>query len=453
MAEVCPFRGVRYNPNIIKDHSKVICAPSDILTLKKQKELYNLSPYNFVRLDACVADENDKHEDIKWQRAYETMQDWLNKDILLVDKEPALYVHNYYFNYLGNDYKRCGIIAKVRLEEWEKMVIRPHEKIIPELSKSRFSQIKHMKANTSPLMALYEDPEERISSLLSDEDLGKPIVSLHSDGEGTHDVWPITDSGLIKQICGILAEKPLYLADGHHRYTSALAFRDECRALNPSAPRDASFNFAMMTLTSVGSEINQRACATCSDSGVIIRPFHRVLRGVPESTVLNGLTDDLKVFFEVEEWSLNTPDVWDKADDLLTKTEPGKPGEAAIILYGLADKICILRICDFTTIDRAMPTSRSEVYKRLDVSIADHIIIEKLLKVDNSDREKVLGFCNDRTDALRKISEGRYQLAILLKAASVEHIIQVADAGETMPEKSTRFYPKVSTGFVFRQLV
>ena len=441
MAEIHPFKGVRYNQNLVGDLSEVICSPSDIITPQKQKELYQLSPYNFVRLDACVADAGDKHEDAKWQRAFNTMQDWLKKGILLVDEAPALYVHNYYFTYLGRNYKRRGIIAKVRLEEWDRMIIRPHERILPELSKSRFSQIKHMKANSSPLMALYKDPEEHISSFLSAGKLGKPIISLRSDGEGTHEVWAITDGGLIKEICDGLADEPLYLADGHHRYASALAFQAECYASNPSASKDDPFNFVMMTLSSV------------SDSGLIIRPFHRLLRGIPES-VLNGLPNDLRGFFEVEEWPLDMPAVWQKADDLLAKSASDKPCEAVMILCGLAsDRLFILRICDFDVIEREMPASRSEAYKKLDVSIADHIIIEKLLKVGGSNREKMLGFCNESAGAIRRISEGTYQLAILLRAISAEQIIQIADAGETMPEKATRFYPKVSTGFFFYQLV
>ena len=441
MVEFRPFRGVRYNRQLMKDLSKLICSPSDIITPELQRELYRRSEYNFVRLDASLGSVDDTCRTSRWQRARVAMEDWLSKGALQVDELPSIYLHDHHFTYRGREYMRRGIIARVRLEEWERMIIRPHERILPELAKSRFSQIKHMKANTSPLMALYRDSEGQVSSLLSVEKLDTPIIELHSNEEGTHYIWAITEPKLIEQICNTMAEKPLYLADGHHRYASALAFKAENYASNPAASRDAPFNFVMMTLTSA------------SDPGLVIRPFHRLIRGVP-GPILNELLTGLGTFFEVEEWSLNMPDIWQKADDLLTKTDSDKPGGIVMLLYGLSkDRLYILRVGDFDIIEREMPASHSEAYKRLDVSIADHIIIEKLLRIDSHNREKSLGFSNERAGAVRRVSEGEYQLALLLRAISAKQIIEIADAGETMPEKATRFYPKVSTGFVFYRLM
>ena len=440
MAEIRPFRGVRYNQRLVKDLSKVICASSDIITPKIQRELYRRSECNFVRLDATLGAADDKCEDSRWQRAAATMEDWLNKGILQVDEAPAIYLHDYHFTYLGKEYMRRGIIAIVRLEEWDRMIVRRHEKILPELKKSRLSQIRAMKADTSPLLAFFKDPEERVSSFLSTLKLGRPIINLDCNADGRHNIWSITEPKLIGQICDSLAEEPLYIADGHHRYESALIYQAERRASYPSASRDDASNFVMMTLTPV------------SNPGLIVRPFHRLIHGIPES-ILDGLLTELKAFFEVEEWPLNMPHVWRKADSLLTNREPDND-EVVMVIFGLAnDKLIVLRVRDFTATSRAMSASQSEEYKRLDVSIADQIIIEGLLRITRRKKEELLVFSLDRHDAVRKVREGKYQLALLLRPTRPEQIITIADRGETMPEKSTRFYPKPPTGFVFYRLV
>lgn len=442
MAYIRPFRGVRYNQRLVKDLSRVICSPSDIITPKLQQELYRRSEYNFARLDACLESVDDKCKDSKWQRAAATLEGWLDRGILQIDEVPAIYVHDYYFTYLGKEYMRRGIIAIVRLEGWHKMIIRRHEKILPELKEARLCQLRNMKANTSPIFTFFKDHRGHVSSLLSEEKLGEPMISLSSDSvDGRHNVWSVTEPGLINQIASSLAEEPLYIADGHHRYESALTLQAERHASCPSVARDDAFNFVMMTLSSV------------SDPGLIVRPFHRLVRGIPES-VLSGLLTGLRTFFEVEEWPLDMPGVWQKVDSLLASRDPDKPDEVVLVLFGLAnDRLFVLRVRDFAPVISVMPASQSEAYRRLDVSIADQIIIGKLLQITGGRRERLLAFSNERPDAVKKVLRHEYQLALLLRATRIEQTINIADSGETMPEKSTRFYPKAPTGFVFYRLV
>lgn len=441
MAYIRPFRGVCYNQRLVKDLSRVICSPSDIITPKLQRELYHRSEYNFVRLDACLESADDKSEDSKWQRAAATLENWLEKGILQIDEVPAIYLHDYYFTYLGKEYMRRGIIAIVRLEKWHEMIIRRHENILPELKKARLCQLRNMKANTSPILAFFKDQGRHVSSPSSVEKLGEPMISLSSDTGGRHNVWSITEPKLIDQICNSLAGESLYIADGHHRYESALTLQAERHASCPSASGEDAFNFVMMELSSV------------FDSNLIVLPFHRLVRGIPES-VLSGLLTGLRTFLEVEEWPLDMPDVWQKVDSLLTSRDLDKFDEVALVLFGLAsDRLFVLRVRDFAPVTSVMPASQSEAYKRLDVSIADQIIIGKLLQITHNKKEKLLAFSNERPDAIRKVLRHEYQLALLLRATRIEQIINIADSGETMPEKSTRFYPKAPTGFVFYRLV
>ena len=441
MAEIRPFRGVRYNQRRVNDLAAVICSPSDNLTPEWQTGLYLRNDYNFVRLDACMDTSEGMDEAAKWQKAAVTMEEWLAKGILQVDDVPSIYLHDYYFNYLGREYMRRSIIAIVRLEEWDSMIIRRHEKVLPELRLTKLIQFRALQANTSPILAFHRDREGRIAATLSSLKLDKPIISFSSDIDGRHVMWAITEPDIITQIADSLAGEPVYLADGHHRYEGALAYRKEKQASSSSISGDEACNFVMMALSPI------------SDPGLIVLPFHRLIRGIPDE-VLGGLKSRLKDVFNVEEWPLDASGIWQKIDNLLDARDPDKSEEIAMVIFGLTgDKLTVLRISDFDALDEVMPSSKSDLFKRLDVSIADRFIIEKMLGITGDRKEKLLAFSNDRPDAIGRVLKGEYQLALLLRAPKKKQIIAVSDAGETMPPKSDRFYRKSPTGLVFYRLV
>ena len=243
MAEIRPFRGVRYNEALVTDLAAVICPPYDIITPQTARELYRRSDYNFVRLEygrqlPAGADTDDRHS-----HSLDTLEQWLELGVLKVDKKPALYLHDHYFTHHGKEYKRRGILASVRLEEWDKMVIRPHEGTLARAKDDRLTLLWTLGANTSPILTLFTDQAGRISSLLNVEAQKQPIASLSS-----HNLWAITNPETVSQISAQLAERPLYIADGHHRYESALTYQRERRACSGATSGDAEFDFVMMTL-------------------------------------------------------------------------------------------------------------------------------------------------------------------------------------------------------------
>ncbi len=435
MADIRPFRGVHYNESLIKDWSTVICPPYDIITPQQQQELYLRSEYNFVRLEFGRELPQDTVTDNKYSRSAAILEQWLKQGVLKIDEAPAIYIHDHYFMLQGRKYKRRSIVARVRLEEWDKMVIRPHEGTLTEPKGDRLSLLWALQANTSPILALFEDQEQQVSSLLANQERSKPLISSRNvNGEG-HDVWAITDVTVINQITGSLAGQPLYIADGHHRYESALAYQLERHACSPSASGDEAFNFVMMALIDF------------SDPGLIILPPYRLVRGISKST-LDRLMSKLKVFFEIEELPLNMPDVWKQVDDLLTETN-----EVRIVLFGLGtERLLVLRLRNLAATSQMMPYFHSELYKRLDVSIIDHIILEKLLAL-SSDKEKTsLAYSYDRLETVNRILFQEYQLAFLFRPVTAEVIKAIADAGDKMPRKSTYFYPKSPAGLIFNRL-
>ncbi len=437
MADIRPFRGVHYNQRLINDLSAVICPPYDIIALQMQQELYRRSEYNFVRVEHNRELPQDTAKDNKYTRSAATLEQWLEQGILKVDEMPAVYLHDHYFICQGKEYKRRGIIVCVRLEEWDKMVIRPHEGTLDGPKSDRLSLLWSLQANTSPILALFEDQGQLISSLLTAQESDKPIISLRGDAGESHYVWAIIEPGVINQICTSLAHQPLYIADGHHRYESALAYRRERRACSSSVSADEAFDFVMMTLVDL------------ADAGLVILPPHRLVRGVSKST-LNEFMAKLESFFEMDELSLGMPDVWQQVDDLLA----GEAGQIKLAVFGLAaERLFVLRLRDLAAARQMMPYFHTELYKKLDVSVVDHIILEKMLGMGSGRDEAVLDYSYDRQDAVNRVLDQEYQLAFLLKPVKSEVIKAIADAGDRMPRKSTYFYPKSPAGLVFNRLV
>jgi uncharacterized protein (DUF1015 family) len=323
------------------------------------------------------------------------------------------------------------MIVRVRLEEWEKRVVHPHEGTLPQPKSDRLSLMRALQGNTSPVLALYEDTKRYVSSLLVASARCRPEMSIAADGE-RHEVWTITESEVIDQIRSSLASQPLYIADGHHRYESALAYRWEQLVRFPDAPPGAGFDFVMMALVDF------------ADPGLVILPTHRLVRGIAKPA-LDGLMTKLKTFFEVGGLSLSAPDAWRRVADFLA----GGAGEVRMALFGPGkEHLFLLRLTDFAATDPLMPASHSGLYRRLDVSIVDHVIVEKLLGMGDEEKA-LLAYSHESHDAVRRVLDGEYQLAILLRPVRAETIKAIADAGDRMPRKSTYFYPKAPSGLVF----
>ena len=433
MAEICPFRGVRYNQSLVGDLAAVICPPYDVISPQMEQALNAASPYNFIRIEQGRQTPQDTPADNKYTRAAATLKKWLDDGVMLTDKAPAIYLHDHSFTCQGKTYTRRGIVVRVRLEEWDSMVIRPHEGTLAGPKSDRKSLLWELKTNTSPIFSLYEDSRRQVASRLDQQAEGEPIMSLSSGGE-SHRVWAITDPEAIAAIAGSLAPKPLYIADGHHRYETALVYRREQLTLSPALAADDPSNYVMMTLVDF------------NDPGLIILPPHRLLRGLPHAS-LDGLMAKLDLFFEVDALPLDGDGVWPKVDELLAES-----GKIRLVLFGLKPgQLLVLTLRDMAAAGQMMPYFHSEAYKKLDVSVVDHVILEELLAM-SSDEVSGIDYSYDRQDAVKRVAAGEYQLAFILKPVSAAVIKDIADAGDRMPRKSTYFYPKLPSGLLMYRL-
>jgi uncharacterized protein (DUF1015 family) len=436
VAEIRPLRGVHYNQALLKDWSSVICPVYDIISPQQQQELYQRSEYNFVRLEFGRDLPQDTATDNKYTRAAATLERWLRQGILVTDDKPAIYLYDQFFTHQGRECQRRSLTVRVRVEEWDRMVVRPHESTMAEPKTDRLSLLWAIQANTSPILALYEDRDRQIATLLDDQARGKPLIDLKSVSGDGHRVWAITESRAINQITTSLADQPLYIADGHHRYESALTYRRQRRAAGPPTSPDAPYNFVMMTLVDF------------VDPGLLILPPHRLVRGIPKST-LGELRAKLEVFFGIEEWPLKTSGVWARLDEL-----PKGKNEKRLVLFGLdTENLYLLRLPDPAAVSQMMPYFHSELYKKLDVSITDHVLLEEFLALSRDQEKTSLAYSYDRQEAVNRVLNQEYQLAFLLNPIEPQTVKAIADVGDKMPRKSTYFYPKLPAGLIVNRLI
>ena len=435
MAEIRPFRGVHYNQALLKDWPDVVSPVYDIITLPQQQELYLRSDCNFVRLEFAREMPQDTSLDNKYTRAAATLEQWLRRGVLVTDQSPAIYLYDQYFSHQGKEFRRRGLTVRVRLEEWDKMVVRPHEGTMGQPKTDRLNLLWALQANTSPILALYEDNGKQIASLVMAQAKSEPLLNLKKvDGE-RHRVWAITNAGAIEKIQSCLSGQPLYIADGHHRYESALAYRQQRLAASPAAPEQAGFNFVMMTLVDF------------TDHGLLILPPHRLIRGIARPA-LDGLMSKLKVFFDIEELSLQAADVWTRVDNWF---EQGN--DVRLVACGLApERLSLLRLRDPAAVSPMMPYFHSELYKRLDVSVLEHVILEELLGLESDHDSRLRDYVYDKQEAVNRVVALEYQLAFLLRPTRAKTIKAIADVRDRMPKKSTYFYPKLPAGLIVNRL-
>ncbi|MCL2281415.1 MAG: DUF1015 domain-containing protein [Dehalococcoidia bacterium] len=435
MAEIRPFNGIRYNTDKVQDLSLVVCPPYDVISPQQQKELYHRDLHNFVRIEYGKQNPGDTDGDSRYTRAETFLEQWVAEGVLKADAASSIYVDDHYFMHGGCERKRRSIMARIRLEGWHRMVVRPHECTLVGPKSDRISLIRAIKANTSPILSMYEDKQHAVGGVLERATAETPLMRVGVLNGERHDIWAITNATDLHEIITTLADEPLYIADGHHRYESALVYQREQMALYPDCGSQAAFNFVMMTLVAF------------DDPGLFILPPHRVLRGLNQTKLLE-FKQELASFFDIELLALDSAGTWAKVDAWLAAEQ-----RPHLAMFGLdGENFMLLTLRDFETATRFMPSFHSDIYKKLDVSLLDHIIMEELLHIQ-PESEDGLVFNYDRVDAVQSVQSGDFQLAFIIQPVRPETIKAIADVSDRMPRKSTYFYPKQPSGLVMNRLV
>lgn len=441
MADIRPFAGIRYDAGIIGDPSSVITPPYDVISPEQQSSYYRRSPHNIIRLEFGQEFPNDNSGNDRYTRAANTLNSWLRDGVLFQDKSPAFYLveHRCLFQDVFRSY--WGIIAEVRLDNVGSDRIRPTEITIKAAASDRINLLRACRANLSPIMGIFQNEGESLVPLFSSLSREKPSLRVIDDLGVTFNLWVLTEADMIRRIAGFLAGRAIYIADGNHRYQTALAYRDEQLVTSPGGSGNESFNFVMMTLIDA------------QDPGLALLPTHRSVKGI-ESKRMAELKETLSNYFQIQELPRYSSDASDNLRRWTAAlTEAGKKG-MALGLYGLTEGIfSLVTPGEGVALHKMLPGDMPTAWKDLDVSVLHWAILRGMLGIDTSEREgESLEYSVDGGEVLRKVDTGMAQLAFFLNPMSIPSLLAVADAGVRTPPKSTYFYPKTAAGLVINPL-
>jgi uncharacterized protein (DUF1015 family) len=443
VADVQPFRGLRYNLERIEEGiSSVISPPYDVISPDGQRFYHEQSPYNVIRLELGEERATDSQQDNKYTRAASTLKDWLKDNILVHEPVPAFYAIEHRFNHKGVGKHRWGLTARVRLGDPGTTGARPHETIMETRVSDRLQLLRSCRVNVSPILGMVRhDGGGGLVPLLSGLVTGDPAVTAVDHQGVTHNLWVITDNRSIGEISRWCAGRALYIADGHHRYQTAVAYQEEQRANRPASTGDEAYNFAMMNLIDA------------DDAGTVALPAHRLVR-LTGPAALAGLRDSLVSLFDVEYLEPAGTSQSDRLETVLDILENRGRERITIGVYGLeAGRFCLLTPRQKAKVDSLLPPERSREWRELDVAVLHWIILGQLIGVDTPEKEEeCLKYTQDAEEAIARVDSGEYGVAFLMSPIPVSSILAVADAGDRMPPKSTYFYPKLPTGLVMYPL-
>ncbi|MBC7357791.1 MAG: DUF1015 domain-containing protein [Desulfacinum sp.] len=439
MAVIAPFRALRYNTRLIADLGQVVIPPYDVIGVEEQKRFHQKHPFNMIRLDLGETLPGDDDRENAHSRAAAYLKEWLAQGVLIREAEPCIYPHELDYEVSGERRTRKGFFALLRLEELCGGCVRPHEKTFQGVKDERLRLMKACSAQLSPIFALYADPEGNLDEITGSEAHRLPCASFSDHNGMTHRFFRISYGDQIRRVRDFLADKDIFIADGHHRYETALAYRDWMRARHPEAPPDASFHYVLVYLSSM------------DDPGLTILPTHRLLPQV-DPALGTRLLDNPAPYFRVEAFDGTDAGVerWRGALE-----DAGARRETAV---GLAirghDRLYLLRGSKQALRDFLARKGFPEVLWDLDVMAVDHVLLRGLLGLDEGYLHDAgnIRFSHDVQAALQDVADGRVALAFFLNPTRIDQVRDVASSGNTMPHKATYFHPKVVSGLLIHPI-
>ena len=425
MAEIKPFRALKYQPSKSGPLEEVTCDPYDVVSEDKRKFYLDRNPYNLIRLEL-------PKEDAPYQTAAALLKEWISSGILKKDPMDAIYIYEEEFS-VGKSVKKVkGIICRVRLEEFSKGIIIPHEETLGKAKEDRFCLMKETACNFSPIYSLYSDPAHITRTQLDALSDQQPDIEMTDDALVTHRLWTITDKPVINKLCQQFRNRKLYIADGHHRYETALRYRDDNRT-NGTSPLNGADESIMMMLVDMENE------------GLVVFPTHRLIHGLKEFNASDVLSKCIPYFTLTDQKGASSIEP--------TLASYYEKGEKAFAFYQGDGNWTLMVQKDKNTLKKLFP-EKSDAVCTLDVTILHTLILNRIFGIDeeNMKNQTNLHYTRSFQEAISSVDSGESQCAFLLNPTKVSEILDVAATGEKMPQKSTYFYPKLLTGLVINDL-
>lgn len=428
MADVRPFAALRYDVRRAGPLAGLLAPPYDVIDLDQREKLARESPYNIVRVELAKPEPGDADRPERYAEAATALARWREEGVLRRDDGEHLYVYEQEFEYGGRRWHRTGLLARVRLGPWAPGAVLPHEHTRPHDKADRLALLRATRTNVSPVFMLFRDEGGLVAEALAG---AGPVLAEARSARDYHRL-SVLPEGAAGRVQAFFGGQTLYVADGHHRYETALAYCQERRAAAARWTGDEPENFVLTALVSA------------SDPGLVVRPTHRLVR---PASVPPGCLDRLASHFEV----LEVPLIGSAAAVAAGLQEQLRAavGATALVVLGLEPgRGHLLVLKDPAGIDALLPQDKPPVWRRLDVSILQYAVLRDVFGIDEGSvaHGEVIDYTADGEKAVRAVLDGRWPLAFLLNPTPVEAVLAVADAGSRMPQKSTYFYPKLATG-------
>lgn len=421
MATVKAFRGLRYNSEKAGDISKNVCPPYDIISEKQRLGYIENSEYNIIRLELPKGDH-------PYEDAGKLVREWINEGVLVKEERDAVYIYEEEFTVNKERKSVKGCIVRVKLEEFEKGIILPHENTLSKAKDDRFNLMKATDCNFSQVYALYRDEKHTVDTLIDRYSSVTPDVEI-TDGDGiTHRLWVVTDQAAIALICADFTDRKLYIADGHHRYETALNYRNYLRKEGKAKEGDAC-DYQMMMLVNM------------EHPGLVVFPTHRIVRGL-ENFDADKIISACREYFDIKEISKTYLVLYELNNAYIENKK-------AFVMYTGGEHFTMLTLRDNAVMDKLLP-DMSKASRGLDVAVLHKLVLEKLMGIDadNMAKQINLTYVKSIDEAIDAVNLPDTNCVFLLNPTKISEIADVAAAGEKMPQKSTYFYPKLVTGLV-----
>lgn len=412
MAVIKPFCGLRYDKQIISDISAVTAPPNDSISEEMREHLFAKSPYNIERIGYC---ENSSASDAA--QCGKTFESWIEKGILKHDEKPCIYIYEQRFKMKNNPQSIKGIISLVKLEDYDKKVILPHQKTSQGGSEKQCALIRSAKANISPIFSLYVD-DIAISSIVAKHSQNEPDISFETAEGITQNLWAVSNAEFISDIQSKFAESQIFIADGHHRYEAALKYKNEMHTQNEQS-EDLPCDYTMMALMPMYS------------SGLFVFPTHRLVKNVArfdENLLINMMTEDFKIsriYFTSKDY-----------DSVIVNRISDVIAEKYFGLYTGKDYYYLLKPLKISD-----SKDSTDIYQNLEATMLNNMIFEKYLGLskDKLEDPEYITYTRSAKDAIKQVQLQNCKCAFFLNSTRVHEMRLLAEAGKMMPIKSTFF--------------
>lgn len=422
MADIRAFPALRFTEKA-GETAKLCCPPYDIISEEQRLAYIAENEHNIIRLELPKGEN-------PYKEAAETLKSWEKDGIIACDKEDGVYIYEEKFSVDGKNYSFKGLICRVKIEEFSKGVVLPHEETLSKAKQDRFNLFEATMCNFSQIYSLYKDEKGETAELIEKLSESTPDQTFTDSDGVTHSLWAVYDKASISALVAQFAPRKLYIADGHHRYETSLNFRNHLRSIGKAKEGDAC-DYVMMTLVDI------------DDDGLVVFPTHRIVRDL-DSFSADEVIEKSRDYFDIT---------------LLADASEIKPcldmkyadGKKSVVMYG-GGKIALMTLKSMQPLKELYPTA-SDALRGLDVTVLHSLVLERVLKIDkeNMANQINLTYTRDQQEAIDRVNAGQANCCFIMNPTRVSEISAVATAGEKMPQKSTYFYPKLITGLVMNK--